>query len=46
MISLKLDEKIDVFPDEIEQRILKLINKKAPICYSKMSNAEINFLNS
>jgi hypothetical protein len=44
MISLKLDEKIDVLPDEIERRILKLINKKAPICYSKMSNTEITFL--
>ena len=44
MISLTLDDKIDVLPDEIEKQILNLVDKKAPICYSQMSNTEIKFL--
>ena len=44
MISLELDDKIDVLPDEIEKQILNLVNKKAPNCYSQMSNTEIKFL--
>ena len=44
MISLTLDDKIDVLPDEIEKQILNLINKNAPICYSQMSNTEIKIL--
>ena len=44
MISLTLDDKIDVLPDEIEKQILFLINKKAPTCYSQISQTEIKFL--
>jgi hypothetical protein len=44
MISLTLDDKIDVLPDEIEKQILNLVDKKAPNCYSQMSNTEIKFL--
>ena len=40
MITLNLDISIDVLPDEVEKEIIKLINKKAPNCYKKLSDRE------
>lgn len=37
-------ENIDILPDEVEKYIIKKINKKAPECYAKLSDEEINFL--
>lgn len=44
MITLNLDISIDVLPDEVEKEIIKLINKKAPICYKKLSDRESKYL--
>ena len=44
MISLNLDISIDVLPDEVEKEIIKLINKKAPNCYKKLSDRETKYL--
>lgn len=43
-INLDLDTSIDVLPDDIEKQILNSINKKPPVCYSKMSAKEIEHL--
>jgi hypothetical protein len=44
MISLNLDTSINVLPDEVEKEIIKLINKKAPTCYKKLSDRETKYL--
>ena len=44
MISLNLDTTIDVLPDDVEKEIIKLINKKAPTCYKKLSDRETRYL--
>jgi len=44
MISVDLDTSIDVLPDDVEKQIIKLINKKAPICYKKLSDRETKYL--
>lgn len=44
MITLNLDISIDVLPDEVEKEIIKLINKKAPNCYKKLSDRETKYL--
>lgn len=43
MINYNL-KKTNILPDEIEKYIIKLLNKKAPECYSKLSDEESNFL--
>lgn len=44
MISVDLDTHICVLPDDVEKEIIKLINKKAPICYKKLSDRESKYL--
>ena len=44
MISVDLDTYICVLPDDVEKEIIKLINKKAPVCYKKLSDRESKYL--
>lgn len=44
MVSVNLDANIDVIPEDVENQIVKLINKKAPVCYKKLSDRETKFL--
>jgi hypothetical protein len=44
MIELNLDNNIGVLPDSVEKIIIKLMNKKAPVCYKKLSERETKYL--
>jgi hypothetical protein len=44
MTVININEKIDVIPNDVEEEILKLINKKAPLCYKNFTDKEKNIL--